>query len=173
MHEIESKDKELASLNQSLAEAKNEMKDIQQDLEVAKKKLSDSENEIKRLSEKKGKLEAELAEINEEIAVLKIFINTQTRGLEALEGIISLKQKEIDGLNERLQAVVKLRKEANDQNSKYEAQLKELETLSAEKSEECGSLEKVYDQKKNDLDRKKENADKILRKEAPQKTQVR
>ena len=157
--EIDVKDKKLAQQEEDFKKVKDEKRDMKQDLKVVERKLSSSRQECQQLLDEKKNLETERKQRKEEITTLKTVI--QTNKLEALEKIISQRQKEIDTLNQQLLAVENDLKNAKVQTAEYEEQIQKMRTALKEKRTELESLQTVCTKTKCELGLEREKFDRL------------
>ena len=147
--DIDSKDQELAQHDQSLKQAELKRKTISEEFTAVKQKLTESQSRITKLAEEKNDLENTLKLREFEFQIMQ---QSATQQMEMQRQSISLKEKDIADLKERLKTV---RKELDETKFYVPALRVELQKASQElasKSTEINLLREAKEEMKLSLD---------------------
>ena len=157
--DIDSQDQELAQRDQSLKQAELKRKTISEEFTAVKQKLTESQSRITKLAEEKNDLESTLKLREFEFQIMQ---QSATQQMEMQRQSISLKEKEIADLKERLQTV---RKELDETKYCVPALREELQKASQElasKSTKIKLLRKAKEEMKLSLDIERKRYDNVV-----------
>ena len=157
--DIDSKDQELAQRDQSLKQAELKRKTISEEFTAVKQKLTESQSRITKLAEEKNDLENTLKLREFEFQIMQ---QSATQQMEMQRQSISLKEKDIADLKERLKTV---RKELDETKFYVPALREELQKASQElasKSTEIKLLRETKEEMKLSLDIERKRYDNVV-----------
>ena len=157
--DIDSKDQELAQRDQSLKQAELKRKTISEEFTAVKQKLTESQSRIIKLAEEKNDLENTLKLREFEFQIMQ---QSATQQMEMQRQSISLKEKDIADLKERLKTV---RKELDETKFYVPVLREELQKASQElasKSTEIKLLREAKEEMKLSLDIERKRYDNVV-----------